>query len=192
MQSNTETAAEKILQRINEICAEKEKVIVAIDGRCASGKTTLAAAIEKLSGCSVIHMDDFFLRPEQRTAERLALAGGNIDYERFETEVLLPLKSGCDFSYRPYNCHDRSLGEAVSCRNGRVTVIEGSYSCHPALRRYYDLSIFLSITPEVQLERIRIRNGRSAENFQNIWIPMEEKYFSEHDVKNKCDMYFEM
>ena len=37
--------------------------IIAIDGRCAAGKTTLAARLAKELGGDVIHMDDFFLPP---------------------------------------------------------------------------------------------------------------------------------
>lgn len=32
--------------------------------------------------------DDFFLRPEQRTPERLAEPGGNLDRERMKSEVI--------------------------------------------------------------------------------------------------------
>lgn len=44
--------------------------------------------------CTVFHIDDYFLRPEQRTETRLAQPGGNVDYERFAEEILNPLKSG--------------------------------------------------------------------------------------------------
>ena len=37
----------------------KEVRIIAIDGRCAAGKTTLAARLGKELGGDVIHMDDF-------------------------------------------------------------------------------------------------------------------------------------
>lgn len=68
--------------------------LIAIDGRCAAGKTTFAEKLSSIMECSVIHMDHFFLRPEQRTKERLAQAGGNVDRERFMEEVLKPLKAG--------------------------------------------------------------------------------------------------
>ena len=32
-------------------------------------------------------MDDYFLQPYQRTEERLAEPGGNVDYERFKEEI---------------------------------------------------------------------------------------------------------
>ena len=46
-------------------------------------------------------MDDFFLRPEQRTEERLKEVGGNVDRERFLEEVARPLTNKKkSFGYR--------------------------------------------------------------------------------------------
>lgn len=67
---------------------EKGTVKAAIEGGSASGKTTLSEILTAIYGCTVFHMDDFFLQPQQRTPERYAEAGGNIDRERFLTEVL--------------------------------------------------------------------------------------------------------
>ena len=70
---------EKILEtakhQINMLLEEKNFVIVAIDGKCTSGKTTLASQLAEIYDCNVFHMDDFFLRPEQRTPERFAEVG---------------------------------------------------------------------------------------------------------------------
>jgi hypothetical protein len=38
-------------------------------------------------------MDDFFLRIEQRTPERMTEVGGNVDYERFLETVLFPVSA---------------------------------------------------------------------------------------------------
>ena len=72
-----------------------------------------------------------------------------------------------------------------------VTIIEGSYSCHPVLWDFYDLRIFLNINAEEQLQRIKRRNGiEAAQVFSNKWIPMEEKYFSEYNIQKRCDLVF--
>ena len=44
-----------------------EGLLVALDGRCAAGKTTLARMLGERYGWPVVHLDHFFLRPEQRT-----------------------------------------------------------------------------------------------------------------------------
>ena len=77
-----------LFSQIEKLFAEKDRVVVAIDGGAASGKTTLADVLSKRYGGAVVHMDDFFLRPEQRTTERFAEVGGNFDRERFMEEVI--------------------------------------------------------------------------------------------------------
>lgn len=186
-----ENVLETILPVLNRLQMKKNPLLAAIDGRCAAGKTTLAAQIRERTGCTVIHMDDFFLRPEQRTEERLAQPGGNVDWERFLEEVLFPLKNGRPFQYRPYDCHTQTLQEPVRITPGAVTLVEGSYSCHPRLWAFYDFHIFLDISPEEQLSRIEKRNGSGAlEVFRNRWIPMEEHYFQTFSIEERCELRF--
>ena len=51
-------------------------VVIALDGRAASGKSTAAAILSEALGAGVVAMDDFFLPPELRTPERLSQPGG--------------------------------------------------------------------------------------------------------------------
>lgn len=162
---------------------------VAIEGGSASGKSTLGALLAEVYGCTVFHMDDFFLQPHQRTPERFAQPGGNVDYERFLDEVLLPLRSREAFCYRPFSCRSMALGEAVRVIPTPLCIVEGAYSMHPALAAEYDLSAFLQIAPDTQAERILRRNGAEMQRrFLQEWIPLEEKYFSACNVKERCTM----
>ena len=173
--------------------SNKQSYIVAIDGRCGSGKTTLASYLQKQRDCTVIHMDHFFLRPEQRTAGRLQTPGGNVDYERFIEEVMVPLKQGVSFRYCPYDCSRQVLAEPIEIEPKDIVIVEGSYSCHPALWDDYDLRVFLTVDSKRQLERIRRRNGDMAvATFQDKWIPLEEKYFAAYRTEERCDLRFEM
>ena len=58
-----EETVQSVEAEIYRLQKEKERVLLAIDGRCASGKTTLANQLQNILGCEVIHMDSFFLRP---------------------------------------------------------------------------------------------------------------------------------
>lgn len=180
-----------ILDNIDALTQSNGRLLVAIDGRCASGKTSTAAALQAARGWPVIHMDQFFLRPEQRSAARYAVPGENIDHERFLQEVLLPLRSGKAAAYRPFSCHSQQLEPPISLPDSPVYIIEGSYSCHPLLRQYYDLRIFLTVDPQTQAERILVRNGPEyAQVFRDKWIPLEERYFAECDVLKHCDLCY--
>ena len=172
---------EKILEaakhQINMLLEEKNFVIVAIDGKCTSGKTTFASQLAEIYDCNVFHMDDFFLRPEQRTPERFAEVGGNVDYERFHEEVLLPLKSGKAFSYRPFDCSTFTLAAPVTVAPKKLNVIEGTYSHHPYFGNPYDLKIMLTVDAETQRQRVLERPAFLHKRFFEEWIPMENRYF---------------
>ncbi|MDE6259593.1 MAG: uridine kinase [Oscillospiraceae bacterium] len=181
-----------LTEAVEALSARQDRVIVALEGRCASGKTTLAAGLEKRCGWSVVHMDHFFPRPEQRTLERYARPGANVDHERFLEEVLLPLRRGERPVYRPFDCRTQTLLEPISFEPGQVVLVEGSYSCHPALWEHYDLRAFLTIDPVLQMERVAAREGEErARAFRERWIPLEEKYFSAYEVERRCEFRLE-
>ena len=179
---------EIVKERIGQLLAEKDRVIVAIDGNCTSGKTTLTAQLAEIFDCTVFHMDDFFLRPEQRTPRRFEEAGGNVDYERFHEEVLLPLQAGKPFSYRPFDCSTFSLSEPVTVAPKKLVIIEGSYSLHPYFGDTYDLKILLTIDPGTQRQRVLERPAFLQERFFSLWIPMENRYLEEFQIAGKADL----
>ena len=172
-----EKTTETVKIQIDELLAEKDMILVAIDGKCTSGKTTLASKLAELYDCNVFHVDDFFLRPEQRTRSRFAEVGGNVDYERFQEEVLLPLRSGRSFSYRPFDCSTFTLSDPVIVTPKRLNIIEGTYSHHPYFGNPYDLKILLTIDEETQRRRILDRPVFLHNRFFEEWIPMENRYF---------------
>ncbi len=192
MQTDRDRIVQKIMERIGLLSGKKARILIAIDGRCASGKTTLAEELRKSLDCTVFHMDDYFLRPDQRTKERLLQPGGNVDHERFQEEILEPLKEGMDaITYRPYDCHTQQLRSPVTVNAARIVAVEGSYSCHPALWQYYDLRIFLTVSQKKQLSRIAERNSGSMGTFTEQWIPLEESYFQATEIQKHCDLWFE-
>ena len=165
-------------KKIDTLLEENNLVIVAIDGKCTSGKTTLASKLAEIYDCNVFHMDDFFLRPEQRTPERFAEVGGNVDYERFQEEVLLPLKDGKAFSYRPFDCSTFTIAPPVAVTPKKLNIIEGTYSHHPYFGNPYDLKILLTVDEETQRQRILERPAFLHKRFFEEWIPMENRYFN--------------
>lgn len=178
-----------LLARIDRLCAEKNQVIVAIEGGSASGKTTLAAQLDKIYDINLFHMDDFFLQKHQRTPERFAEPGGNVDRERFLEEVLEPLQRNNPFTYRVFDCSVMDLGELVQVQPKQLNIVEGAYSTHPSLASAYDLSVFLRIDPDAQAARILERNGPiMQQRFLNEWIPLEKAYFEATGLPARCDL----
>lgn len=171
-----ESRLDAVRKQVDALLAQKDFVTVAIEGKCTSGKTTLAAELAGLYDCNVFHMDDFFLRPEQRTEDRYMQIGGNVDYERFLDEVLVPLQARQDFSYRPFDCKTFTLSQLVQVSCKRLNIIEGSYSLHPYFGDPYDLKILLTVDPQLQRQRILKRPEHLQQQFFQRWIPMENRY----------------
>ena len=77
-------------------------VVLALDGRCGSGKTTMAAALaEQFPDSIVLHTDDFYLPLADRVPGWEQTPWANLDLARLRDEVLaralpgLLLPGGC-------------------------------------------------------------------------------------------------
>lgn len=177
------------LPLFEEIDKRGKRGIFAVEGGSASGKSTLAETLSEIYDCTVFHMDDFFLQPHQRTKERFDQVGGNIDWERFEKEVLQPLSRKKTVNYQKFDCSTMQLQKPIEIMPKELVIVEGAYSMRQELAKYYDFSAFLDITSNAQKERIIKRNStQMAQRFFNEWIPMEETYFSKMKIKEKCDI----
>ena len=103
--------------------------------------------------------------------------------------MLGPLVCGEAFAYRPFLCHSLSFGEPVRVEPARLTVVEGSYSLHPALADAYDLRVLLRLDRQEQSERILARNGEAMHaRFMELWVPLENAYFEATDIDARCDL----
>ena len=176
------------LLAVQRLSAHTSRAIVSIDGHCGSGKTGLAEVIQRVFPCHVYHMDDFYLPPGDRPGNWREIPGGNMDLRRFLREVLLPAQAGEPVSYRAFDCGSARLRDAICVPASPLTVVEGTYSQHPLLAGRYHLSLFLTCSPEIQARRLRAREGAHYQSFQDIWIPMEERYFQSCAVEEHCSL----
>ena len=187
--STLEQNAQSIAFAAQHLQGAPAPLLIALDGRCAAGKTTLANRLAEQYGWGVIHLDDFFLQPAQRTSQRLAEPGGNLDRELLISEVLLPLTRHRPGVYRVFDC--RTMGFAAVPRPlpaAPVVLLEGSYACHPDLRPLCGLHVFLTVDPGEQLRRLTARNPARLQDFRTRWIPMEEQYFRYFHIPETCDL----
>lgn len=178
-----------IIDAVEALLKTQSRVILAMDGMSAAGKTTAAQTLAARWNAPVVHMDDFFLPPELRVPERLEKPGGNVHYERFREEVLPALTTGSSFTYRVFDCSVMDYGGSQTVPAAPVVIVEGAYAMHPALGNYWDISVFFSISPGEQEVRIRRRNGDEAWNtFQSRWIPMEDAYHTAFAIPARADI----
>lgn len=175
-----------LLAECSKLLLVKPSFVVAIDGRAASGKSTLAAMLASELGASVVHADDFFLPFDMRSEARLSEPGGNIHYERFATEVCERL--GTSFDYGVFDCSCGALSGKRHVDGASPVIIEGAYSLSPRFGRYYDISVFLTSRLECRLSRIASRAPEKLEMFKSRWIPLEEAYFSAYGIEHAAEL----
>lgn len=172
---------DQILKRLKE--TKDKRMLVTIDGPCASGKTTLARRLAEAVHAVVIHTDDFVIPHAQKTAERLSIPGGNCDAERLVREVLAPFKKGSSVKYRRYDCRADCLMPEEELPGVNIMILEGSYSNLPVIQAYADLRLFVNTPVEVRMERLRKRETpESLRRFREKWIPLENAYFEAYHL----------
>ena len=73
----------------------EQPVLIALDGRCGSGKTTLAGQLaEQFPASIVFHTDDYYLPPDQRIPDWEKTPCANMDLARLREELLRPARAG--------------------------------------------------------------------------------------------------
>ncbi len=163
-------------------CGTK-RLLVTLDGPCASGKTTLAAELAEVFGACVIHTDDYVIPHAQKTPERLSIPGGNCDADRLAKEVAAPWKQGSLVRYRRYDCRADRLLPEEELPDSPVLIIEGSYCNLPVIRQYADVRLFDGTPEEIRMARLKKRESEaSLRMFMERWIPLENAYFEAYHL----------
>lgn len=152
---------------------------VGIDGKGASGKTTLAAAlVAGLPGAVVVHVDDF-ARPSVETWER----------DRFVAQVLEPLVAGRPARYERWDWgRDASAGWA-DVPVGVPVVVEGVSSTDVRLGVPWDVTLWVDVPAEVRLARALARDGEAMrEQWVGRWMPAEDAYEAAQRPQERVDV----
>ena len=180
-------AAAPVLAAARALAAGTQPALLAIDGRCGSGKSALGAWLAAQLGCGLVHMDDFYLPPAQRRPGWERQPGANMDFARLRAEVLAPLLAGQSAAYRAYVCRTGALQPPQTLPPRPLTIVEGSYALHPALGVPFACRVFLTCAPACQRARLQQREGAHFAAFAARWIPLEEAYLAAAHPEAACD-----
>lgn len=179
-----------IIYQVEKCLLQSEHAVIAIDGPCCSGKSSLAALLADLFPSRILHMDDYYLPLQQRSPGWETIPCDNMDLQRFLHQALLPAARGETIAYQPYSCQKGRLLETQMLPAAPLTIVEGSYSHHPLLAPHYDLKIYLYCHHREQLKRLQRRENAHLDAYLQRWIPLEETYFQACHIVIQCDMSF--
>jgi uridine kinase len=175
--SAVDQAATLILQAAR---AQSGPLVVAIDGRSGTGKSTLAVALAERLGATVIEGDDFYAGgtgiegdpPESRAARCT-------DWKA-QRRVLEALRRGERAIYHAFDwdAFDGSLQAKESeVAPAPIILLEGVYAARPELRDLVDLSILVQVPDDLRLARLIEREGEIGP-WEMQWHGAEEWYFA--------------
>ena len=178
--------ASVLTRRIREVASERPgPILVALDGRSAAGKSTLAAVVAPLVGAAVIDGDDFYSGGDAETWDAMSAAekaSHCIDWRR-QRPVLEKLARGETASWRPYDWEedDGSLADdPVTCDPAPVIILDGAYSARPELADLFHLRVLLDVPADLRKKRLVQREGDGhREDWNRRWHDAEQWYFSE-------------
>ncbi|WP_184833109.1 uridylate kinase [Allocatelliglobosispora scoriae] len=177
--------------------ATAHPVRVAVDGRPAAGKTTLAdelAAVLREQGREVIRasIDDFLLPVAQRHRRGEDSAEGcyhdSFDFDTLYRALLDPLGPGGDRRFHQVvydRGTDTSIVQPVTTASAdAVLLFDGVFLMRPELVQRWELRIFVSVAFEETLQRARTRDlavygsvERVERRFQSRYRPSQQLYF---------------
>jgi cytidylate kinase len=152
---------------------------VGIDGKGASGKTTLARRIAAvLPGSFVISVDDF-ARPDLRGWE----------LERFVAQVREPLLAGRTACYQRWDFDSNTGADWVEVPAGHPVVVEGVSATDVRLEVPWDLTLWVEVGAAERMRRALERDGSAMrERWLTDWIPSEEAYAQEQRPQERVDL----
>lgn len=183
---------EEAASRISGL-GRRQTVLVGIDGRGGSGKSTFARELAALlPNATVVQFDDFY-RPADEGKRRAASGneevGGSFDWRRVRDQVLQPLVDGEGVRYQRYDWDSDELAEWHLISPGGMVIVEGNYSTRDELRDYYDLTIWVDTPQEVRLRRGVERDGEDARaRWLEEWIPEEDRYVTAYQPADRADI----
>ena len=194
--TETNPDIESAISKIEKLMKNNTKsILVALDGRSGTGKSTIAKEIANRLGGVEILADNFWAGGsdeewDKRTPQEKSNTA--IDWKRIRNEVLEPLLSGEPASWRSFDWKaGKGLAKnAIKCNPTKLIVLDGAYSSRPELQDIIDLSILVE-APDDFNRRTRLinREGKNyMDNWHKRWDPAEDYYFSNVRPKSSFDI----
>jgi uridine kinase len=182
METQPENRAD-LLNRLAGLIVAAERlhsVRVAVDGRSAAGKTTLAdelvQPIERHRRTVIRASVDDFHRPAAERYRRGRYSAESFyfdafDYPAVRTRLLLPLGPDGSRRYRPAffdAWNDRPIDQPEhEAPDDAILLVDGVFLCRPELNDLWDFRVFVDIDPEESVRRGVLRD--------QVWMGSEEE-----------------
>lgn len=160
----------------------RETVLVAIEGRGGSGKTTLALWLaHNVADTRVIQGDDFAIPGKQFHLDEW-------DWRRLRSQVVEPLSRDETARYQRYDWEEDRLAEWHVVEPGGVMIVEGISVTRREIGGSWDLKVWVECPYELRLKRAIERDGEEMRHvWTDLWMPAEERFIEEQRPQGQAD-----
>ena len=158
-------------------------ILICIDGRAGSGKTTCALGLKAhLPHAEIIHMDDLYEGWTNALDRRLS--------DRIETQIIEPLMNDQNVRYQRFDWNSNSFAQWVEVPKTRLLILEGVGSAQLSVRKHAALTIWISIDAATGAQRVLARDGDISAGNIAQWQIQEDEHFEINQTPLMCDLTF--
>jgi uridine kinase len=178
---------DKVVLELHRLLKNKTPVLVALDGRSGTGKSTIAQAIASWVEGRIVPGDDFYSGGNDDAWQGLSAAEKVekvIDWQRLRTQALEPLLANQTASWHPLDFQP-GIGwvgwknETAILHPAPVLLVDGVYSARPELADLVDLAVLVEVTDEERRKRLVMREGQGfMQRWYVLWDAAEDYYFT--------------
>jgi uridine kinase len=153
-------------------------ILIAIDGRSCSGKTTLAAELEDALGAAVVHLEYLYH----------GWNGLEAGIETAVSRVLEPISQGETAVVPQWDWVAGSWGEPVDVALPSVLILEGVGAASASVREYASLTIWLEVPEPDRRARAQARDWDTFADHWDGWAAQEDQLFTREKLPDRADV----
>ena len=158
-------------------------MLLAIDGPAGSGKTTLAAKLEReyqlTATVQVIHMDDLYNGWENALSEELTVKLSNIVQAH---------NSSKDFYLAKFNWASMKFDAEELMVATEVLILEGVGAAQKVVRDVGAKTYWIETPAEIGLQRVLDRDGHHLRDLMLKWQTHQDAHFQIDKTAENCDV----
>lgn len=170
----------ELIQALSQL-PKKQPILIGIDGRPGSGKTTVAVKLEEVLNAQAIYLDEFFIPQEQWPKN--AKPQFPFFYFRYQEFIdgIKALADGKPFTYFAYDWESDGLSKrAKVIKPEGIIIVEGVSALNTELAPLYDKKIWVDSDRKSEFAAIAAReNEKNLDLWKNIYLPSVDIYSDE-------------
>lgn len=156
----------------------KENILIAIDGRPVSGKSTISEKLAVKFGLSILCLDDFMTPPDNWRGAEPAFPFPYFRHDEFD-RALHDLKTTGACAFGKYDWLRERIRPAERLEWTGALLVEGCSVLKASLAPLYNIRFFVESDARDTYDAVLIRDGGTwAQEWRELFLPCAEIYMA--------------